>query len=319
MMICRICANTKGNRNFIVREMLFGTRDQFDYFECGKCGCLQIAEIPVDLSPYYPEDYYSLAVLEETNVLKKYLRRQRFRAATGNGGIVGRFVVSRFGNPAALEWVTKTSIKSEDAILDVGCGGGKILIDLSDYGFRNLTGADKFIGADISYQNGVKIFRREMKEMGGQYNLVMLHHSFEHMPDPRDALRDVYQLLKPGRFALIRIPVGQSYAWRTYGVNWVALDAPRHLYLHTRASMQRLVTEVGFQLVDMVCDSTAFQFWGSEQYQRDIHMFDERSHWGTCRGQIFSKEEIRSFQAQAEALNQKGDGDQACFYLFKPE
>jgi hypothetical protein len=45
-MICRICTNAENNREFRVREIMFGFRDEVSYFECSRCGCLQIAEIP---------------------------------------------------------------------------------------------------------------------------------------------------------------------------------------------------------------------------------------------------------------------------------
>ena len=46
MRACAICGNTERNRDFLAREMMFGFRDTFPYFECSACGCLQIAEIP---------------------------------------------------------------------------------------------------------------------------------------------------------------------------------------------------------------------------------------------------------------------------------
>ena len=56
-MKCRICGNKEGNAPFEAREMMFGTRERFTYFECNSCGCLQIAEIPDDLARFYAADY----------------------------------------------------------------------------------------------------------------------------------------------------------------------------------------------------------------------------------------------------------------------
>lgn len=58
MTVCKICNNSSGNKSYVVREMMFGFRDEFDYFECGKCGCLQIKQVPNDFSKYYPENYW---------------------------------------------------------------------------------------------------------------------------------------------------------------------------------------------------------------------------------------------------------------------
>lgn len=59
MHSCRICGNAHQNQRFAAREMMFGSRDKFDYLECARCDCLQIEEVPADLSQYYPANYYA--------------------------------------------------------------------------------------------------------------------------------------------------------------------------------------------------------------------------------------------------------------------
>ena len=61
---CRICGNKEGNVLYLAREMMFGLREEFTYFECAQCGCLQIAEFPADMSAYYPDDYYSFSAYD---------------------------------------------------------------------------------------------------------------------------------------------------------------------------------------------------------------------------------------------------------------
>lgn len=52
---CRIC-NGPLCPKLVVREMMYGTRDAFDYHQYQDCGCLQISEVPEDLGKYYPRD-----------------------------------------------------------------------------------------------------------------------------------------------------------------------------------------------------------------------------------------------------------------------
>jgi len=59
MTTCRVCEATAQGRTHIAREMMYGFRDEFEYYECPVCGCLQIQQVPSDLSKYYPRDYYS--------------------------------------------------------------------------------------------------------------------------------------------------------------------------------------------------------------------------------------------------------------------
>jgi hypothetical protein len=78
---CRICQNSAGNRIFTAREMMFGSRETFDYVECAACGCIQIIEIPAEIEKYYhyPQTFYSLGVRKNPpkKPVRTYLRRQR--------------------------------------------------------------------------------------------------------------------------------------------------------------------------------------------------------------------------------------------------
>jgi SAM-dependent methyltransferase len=151
----------------------------------------------------------------------------------------------------------------------VGSGAGLALLSLSHFGFRDLTGVDPFIESGIDYAEGVRVLKAELSDLDGQFDLVMANHSLEHVPDPRGALREIRRLLKPGRYAVVRIPV-VGRAWREYGTNWVQLDPPRHLFVFTARTFEGLAAEEGFSADEVAYDSTAFQFWGSEQYARDI-------------------------------------------------
>jgi SAM-dependent methyltransferase len=221
------------------------------------------------------------------------------------------------GPPKLYQWFKSECCKPDYQILDVGCGSGKLLLRLKKKGFSNLTGIDPFIHEDIFYQNGVNILKKEIKDVEGQFDFIMLHHSLEHMSNPLETFENLYRILKPDRFALIRTPVASSYAWKKYGANWVQLDAPRHLFLHTVKSMQILADKVGFEIHDIIFDSTEFQFLGSEQYMRDIPLKDIRSYKTKSNESIFSEEEVRHFKEKAAELNKNGEGDQACFYLYK--
>jgi len=314
---CQICGHADGNQLHVVREMMFGYRDSFEYLECAKCGCLQIKEPPPDLSKYYPDHYYSFrkpALGRKAS--RALIKHQRAKYCLSGRGWIGLALSKVIGVPGYYEWLKRAKVTFDSAILDVGCGMGQLLLMLREEGFSNLVGVDPLVVEDIAYDNGVKILKRDLAAIEQQFDLIMLHHSFEHMPQPWLILKELYRLLKPDRYLLIRVPVA-SFAWRHYGVNWMQLDAPRHLFLHTTKSVQLLADQAGFQVMEVIFDSTDLQFWASEQYLKDIPFRDQRSYYENPRRSIFSKEQIEAFQARAVELNNNHDGDQAAFYLYK--
>jgi SAM-dependent methyltransferase len=301
--------------------MMFGFRDEFEYIECSACGCLQIRDIPANLSTYYPASYYSFHQKNNSeslliHPLRAFLKRQRMKYFLHDkrflGWLISKFSRTRFDYK--WSWLKKVGVQPEDAILDVGCGAGHLLARLQVHGFSNLTGVDPFIGGDI-IQDKIRIYKKELTEMEGEFDFILFNHSFEHMSQPLAILRSVQRLLKPQRYALLRIPVASSLAWKHYGVNWGQLDAPRHLFLHTPKSIKLLADQAHLQLVDIIYDSYEFQFWVSEQYARDIPLLDSRSYVNDP--QAFTRQEIAAFKDQAAELNRRGEGDQASFYLYK--
>jgi len=322
---CKVCRQSNENKVYIVREMMFGYKDEFEYFECTHCGCLQIVSVPDNLGKYYPAHYYSIADVPDIakpNPFGSYIKQLRLRYYLKGKGFLQKLVLKTLGSPRLYSWMKKENLDPSFKILDVGCGTGYLLLALRQMGFSKLQGIDPFIESDIEYKNGVRVEKKDLSEISGQFDLVMLHHSFEHMPDPVSTFKDLYRLVKPKRYLLIRIPIFPSFAWRKYGINWVQLDAPRHLFLHSIQSIQRLADGVGFSIQEIVYDSTPLQFWGSEQYVSGIPHRDERSYYhgsfrNDQRGSIFSAADIEEFRAKASYLNNVGDGDQACFYLVK--
>jgi SAM-dependent methyltransferase len=315
---CRICGNTEGNSAHFPKEMMFGWREEFEYLECAHCGCLQIAEIPADLAKYYPsDDYYSY----KTPRQKRYpqwllrLRHERTRYFLGEFSVAGAVLGMLSKRSEHFDWFRQGRVSLDSRILDVGCGAGALLLKLQREGFRSLLGADPFIQADIDYGNGVRILKRGVGELEGGHDFVMLHHSFEHMPDPAAALAAVARTVAPGGVLLIRIPVSDCYARAKYGLNWVAWDAPRHLHLHTVKSMRLLAAGAGMEISNIAYDSTGQQLSSSELYLRGVPYVEHGKYRPGNSPNAFSQQEWDGFLKKAAELNRKREGDNACFYL----
>lgn len=319
MAPCRICGNAEGNAAHLARESGFGWDEQFAYLECSACGCLQIADIPPDLARYYPAEYYSYTPPQfpAQNALMRWLKLQRTAYCLGGFNPVGWLVARAQGIPAHLDWLRRMRLRRDARILDVGCGAGELLLHLRSLGCTALTGVDPLLPQDIDYGNGLRIYKRSVEDIAPAFDLVMLNHTLEHLPDQDGALAQVRRLLPDGGWALCRIPLTGTHAWRTYGVHWAQLDPPRHLYLHSRESFELLAQRHGFAVQQVLFDSTAFQFWGSEQNRQGIALYSDRSYLHHPEAAPFTAEQIAEYEDKARQLNAANDGDQACFFLQK--
>ena len=279
----------------------------FDYVECVTCGALQIETIPSDLESAYGDDYYTAHQRHPRAARLLPLRRAlarlrlRLRPAFLARAISGR----RYGR---FEWFRRTQTGLDDAILDVGCGSGRLLFRLHGEGFRALVGIDPRLAPETAVRGrgcpGVRFERADPEAHRGRYLLVMAHHSFEHMADPLRGFEALAALVAPGGSLLLRVPLADSWARVHYGADWAQLDAPRHLQIPTRASIGRLAERTGLRVEHVVDDSGVFQIWGSER---------SLPRAGAARF-------IRWLAArrQAARLRRAGDGDQAAFYLRRP-
>ncbi len=320
--ICRICDNSDHNTVYKVKEMMLGLRDMHDYFECADCGCLQISNVPNNIQEYYPnEDYYSYDTVKAVGGLKGKLIRQRDRFAATGKSFVG-CLMQKMQPHDKLPSLRNADISLDSKVLDVGCGAGHLLHSMKEAGFTNLLGIDPFNDKKINYNNGLCIEKKSIHDLTidkeKSWDLIMFNHSYEHVFDQLEVMQKAYELLVPGGVCMIRIPTVTSWAWRHYGVDWVQLDAPRHLFLHSIKSMYLLAEKTGFNLYDVIYDSFAFQQWGSEQYKKDIALHDEKSYAVNPNKSPFSKITIKKFETHSNKLNQSKAGDQAAFYLRKP-
>ncbi len=211
--------------------------------------------------------------------------------------------------PSWVQWAAVAGLRKRSKILDVGCGTGRLLRHLSAQGFADLTGIDPFLSGDRRIGN-IRLWRRTMDETAGHFDFVMLNHSFEHMPCPSQTLRTSARLLAARGTLMIRTPVADCYAWRTYGVNWVQLDAPRHLCITSTDALLRLAETAGLRHVHTIFDSWSLQFWGSEAYVRNVPLVADAAR-------EVAPQQVTQWERRARALNQAGDGDQAAYFFAR--
>ena len=315
---CLICNNAANNELLTVKELQLGFGEAFTYQLCSNCGSLQITDPPNNFTKYYPnQDYYSFK--KETRPLTGAGLFRRIKTnylLYGKNPVAGKLITIGYREPEYYPWMKHTNVKPADAILDVGCGTGDLLRKLYKMGFTNLRGIDPFIDEEINY-GGFKIEKKDIFQVNEPYNLVMMHHALEHMPDPLAALKKGWQLLKKDSYLLVRIPVMGNFGWKKFREYWSGIDAPRHIFVPSEKGMKMLAEKAGLTVERIVYDSTDYMIWSSEQYRQGIPLYDKRSYMVNRKDGYFSKDDVKRFKVEIEIENKKQHADTAAFYLKK--
>lgn len=147
--------------------------------------------------------------------------------------------------------VTKFMHNSDkQRLLDFGCGNGIFLKYLYDNGYSmGLSGFDPYLTSKET--NDIKIledkginFQKQFNNVANTtYDVVTALDVIEHIKDDGKALRDIHRLLKPNGRLLLTVP---SHPW-LYSLHDAATG---HYRRYTSASIQNVLTEAGFTVVE---------------------------------------------------------------------
>ena len=282
MHTCRVCKAQGLFKSFLAREMMQNKRDEFEYFECDECNCLQIANVPENLGDYYGKGYYSFSLPEDPN--------RQFN----------------------------TAANKHDKILDVGCGSGYWLVCLAEDGYDNLYGCDPFLEKDIKQGDRVYIRKCTIHEMDGEgtFDLVRMGDSFEHVTDPLETLKSAARLIKEDGVIMMDIPTYPNIAFDMFGPHWFQVDAPRHIFLHSRKSIEYLADQAGLKVVEYKYNAKPNQIIISFFYQNNIAFYEVTPE---LREKYFSKEAFESIVEDTKECNDNMFGDHMLVTFTKKE
>lgn len=249
---CRVCSSHQIKKTFIATEVRQKTNEEFTYFRCDCCGCVQIAIIPVNIEKYY-DNYYSLASVEKSNIAKSFFRKKVFKYRLFKTDIFGKLIT--IFKPEMFNWIEPKMFNFHSKILDVGSGNGSLLVKMSESGFKNLAGVDLFINDDIIYnvnKNEIGILKKDISEIKEKYDFIMLHHVIEHIPNQHDFFNNIKKIMHSDSKLVFVLPIVSDILWDIYGINGFQFeDTPRHFYIHSKKSLNYLFKYYGFKIDKM--------------------------------------------------------------------
>lgn len=221
---CSICDGTRARARFAIR----GT--DFRLVVCEDCGLgmLHPKPTPRQMARFYPPEYYGTPGKKFTPLIEGLVRA----AAAWNA------------------WRITSDLAPGSRVLDVGCGRGVVLSGLADRGMEahgfeiSPTAAE---GADPRAKIEIAPALEKVRYPSGHFDLVVLCHVLEHLPDPKATLFEIRRILKPGGKLVVSVPNFSSWQARWMGSAWFHLDLPRHVFHFPADGLRQLLERTGFK------------------------------------------------------------------------
>jgi SAM-dependent methyltransferase len=135
--------------------------------------------------------------------------------------------------------------------LDVGCGSGGMLIALQRMGW-DVVGLERTeASAEPARRLGLEVHTAGLTDSRlreATFDLAIVWHVLEHLPDPVAALHEIRNRLRPAGRLVVAVPNINSWQARLAGPAWHHLNVPRHLYHFDPQSLQLVLNHAGFQV-----------------------------------------------------------------------
>jgi SAM-dependent methyltransferase len=234
---CNFCSSEEQMDYLTLNDRFSG--EAFKLVACKQCGLLFLNPQPNEdeIAQYYPQDY------------EPYVK-------PGTHGADDLPADVRLALSIYLDFVEKYAPR-RGRLLDVGCATGNFLAAAQTRGWE-VTGVEFVeVAAKVAieqYGLDVKIGALESaKLLEESYNLITLWDVLEHLPNPRETLERCWKLLAPGGLIIFSVPNLKSFDRYLFGKRWIGWEAPRHFHLFPASTIQQVLDQSGFEMIDQVC------------------------------------------------------------------
>jgi 2-polyprenyl-3-methyl-5-hydroxy-6-metoxy-1,4-benzoquinol methylase len=139
------------------------------------------------------------------------------------------------------------------ALLEVGSGLGFLLHFFEQDGWIT-TGVDpdplyclharQMLGLDV-----VADTLSNLQCAADTYEVALMMHVVEHVPDPYRTLSDVYRLLRPGGVLVVETPRYDTWSFKLLGHRERSILCEGHVYFFTTRTLEHLAQKVGYSVV----------------------------------------------------------------------
>jgi SAM-dependent methyltransferase len=270
---CTLCGGESFEYLLTGYDRAHASSEDYTYYRCAICGLVRLLPPPPEarLAEFYPESYASHSC-PETWEPSGPLQRTAVRWFYGSESLKRSGAVRAAARRLSERMMRDLcEPRGECRLLDVGCGSGGLLqkhrrLGWSVFGIEPSAGAcEKCRALGLEVHQG-SVFDAPIE--GRQFDVILLHHVVEHLPDPVGVMRRLAGLLAPEGRVIVRTPNARALGLLLFGSCWKALEAPRHLFLFTPHTLGLLARRAGLVLLRATTRPEASMLSESRQCRR---------------------------------------------------
>jgi SAM-dependent methyltransferase len=144
-------------------------------------------------------------------------------------------------------------------IVEIGCGDGSLLVELSRIatvdGFELSANAARY-ARDRGVARKVEAFDGEhVPARDGEYDLAVLSHVVEHVPDPLPLLKEAARV---ANHVLVEVPLEDNRSARRPAKQKLSRDAG-HLHAFSRVSLHAVLARAGLEPTEELTDPLPYE------------------------------------------------------------
>ena len=157
-------------------------------------------------------------------------------------------------------------LSGQKRVLNIGCAAGYFLAFMLERGWE-ATGVD-ISPACVEFARGagLAVYEDDYLEIAfaRPFDLITLWASIEHLHNPDLFLEKAHDELKDGGLLYISTcRSGGLNFMRLYGQDWRFYNFPEHLYFFSQASIEKLLEQKGFKIIQYATYGSGFGAAGS--------------------------------------------------------
>jgi SAM-dependent methyltransferase len=222
--------------------------------ECSGCGLRRLDPRPGQdaIGRYYGDDYNAFVGRDRGRAKQALwdLMRDAWARPPRRRGRMLRPVLA----PLAA-WAFDINVPLDTGfplrVVEMGSGFGDLLIYLKARGC-DVHGVDLDArAATRAADYGVPVRLGDLASAGfpsESFDVGIMCHSLEHVPDPVAEVREFARILKPGGSLHIAVPNGRALGLELYGTDWMHLSLPLHFWFFDAKTLTHLLERLGFSI-----------------------------------------------------------------------